>query len=132
MGELFVSSDIGKPGGDHSCVQFWRRTESGTPLLVEEITTPDHELARILERAVRRSVDTATARESLRDVTIQRLRCSRHGAECLAINDTRVTLGKCCGSWELVKTYSADLLAARPIPVLHDMLCALDDVGGGA
>lgn len=58
------------------------------------------------------------AREALSDVHVELLRCPSHGYECLAINDTRITRSKCCGSWDLVKTYRVDLLAANPVPAI--------------
>ncbi len=48
------------------------------------------------------------------------LKCSKHGFLCVAVNDRRVTPGKCCGQWDLSirkwkidgRTFAADVRKA--------------------
>ena len=45
------------------------------------------------------------------DIALELLRCP-HGTEAIAIGNTRVTTGKHCGRWDVIKTYQIDGLGA--------------------
>jgi hypothetical protein len=40
------------------------------------------------------------------DVKIRIMKCPAHGFMCVSINDLRITHGKCCGSWKILKEWS--------------------------
>lgn len=41
----------------------------------------------------------------LDEVKVEILRCPQHGFYAVAINDSRVTDSKCCGSWSVIRTW---------------------------
>src|SRR5512139_489746 len=61
--------------------------------------------SRQAPRVRRRAAGSAVVKK----VTIEILRCAKgHGLECVAVNDLRITSGKCCGSWRCVRRWTVD------------------------